>query len=130
MHNELKRESDRRARTGSITGRAVILPAIPLQWAWVTFDDCAWDLTVGHVGPMKDRYVASGIPFLRSLNIKPNQIDWQSKTVFIDKNFHAELSKSRLRPGELASPVSQRWCLRVSLLLTAPIWSSDGLFVR
>jgi type I restriction enzyme S subunit len=90
-----------KGRNRSITGRAVTLPAIPLQWAWVTFDDCAWDLTVGHVGPMKDRYVASGIPFLRSLNIKPNQIDWQSTTVFIDRNFHTELSKSRLRPGDL-----------------------------
>jgi type I restriction enzyme, S subunit len=52
-----------KGKNRSITGRAVTLPAIPLQWAWVTFDDCAWDLTVGHVGPMKDRYVASGIPF-------------------------------------------------------------------
>ena len=89
-----------KGRNRSHPGRKVELPKIPLGWAWVTFDDCAWDLTVGHVGPMKHRYVQAGIPFLRSLNVRPNRIDSQNM-VFIDDRFHKELAKSRLRPGDL-----------------------------
>lgn len=96
-----KAEIRPKGKNRSVTGIVPILPAIPPQWGWITFEDCAWDLTVGHVGPMKDRYVKKGIPFLRSLNIKPNNIEWDSNTVFIDEAFDRELLKSRLRPGDL-----------------------------
>jgi type I restriction enzyme S subunit len=74
------------------------LSSLPNGWAWLTFDQCSWDLTVGHVGPMKDRYVASGIPFLRSLNVKPNRID-VTDVVYIDSDFDQELRKSKLTTG-------------------------------
>ncbi|HLO97668.1 MAG TPA: restriction endonuclease subunit S [Fimbriimonas sp.] len=76
------------------------LPKLPRSWAWMTFADCSWELTVGHVGSMKDRYVDKGIPLLRSMNVKPNRIDLNN-VVYIDEAFHSELKKSELRGGDL-----------------------------
>ncbi|MDO6726247.1 restriction endonuclease subunit S [Cognatishimia sp. 1_MG-2023] len=87
-------------RNRSLSVQSPDLPDLPSSWAWATFNDCSWDLTVGHVGPMKDRYVDEGIPFLRSLNIRENFIDLQ-KVVYIDEKFHGELRKSEIRAGEL-----------------------------
>jgi type I restriction enzyme S subunit len=87
-------------RNRSLSVQSPDLPALPSSWAWATFNDCSWDLTVGHVGPMKDRYVDEGIPFLRSLNIRENFVDLQ-KVVYIDEKFHGELRKSEIRAGEL-----------------------------
>lgn len=56
--------------------------------------------TVGHVGPMAERYVEAGIPFLRSQNIKPNAISF-SDVKFIDEKFHSELRKSSLKVGDV-----------------------------
>lgn len=58
-------------------------------------------VTVGHVGPMKDRYQGGGIPFLRSQNVRPFQIEL-TKVAFIDEAFDSELVKSRLTPGDIA----------------------------
>ena len=58
------------------------------------------DLTVGHVGPMASEYVKIGIPFLRSLNIRPFRID-ASDIKFISRKFHERLKKSALRPGDV-----------------------------
>jgi len=49
---------------------------------------------------MKHRYVESGRPFLRSQNVRANRFDADG-LLFIPPAFHAELSKSRLRPGDL-----------------------------
>jgi type I restriction enzyme S subunit len=73
-------------------------PPLPEGWAWLKFEECSWDLTVGHVGPMKDRYARSGTPFLRSLNVKPNRIDL-ADIVYIGSDFDRELHKSRLKAG-------------------------------
>ena len=58
-------------------------------------------VTVGHVGPMKDRYQGHGIPFLRSQNVRPFQIELDG-VAFIDEEFDSELMKSRLAPGDVA----------------------------
>ncbi len=76
------------------------LVALPQSWVWLTFDECSWDMTVGHVGPMKDRYIESGIPFLRSMNVRANRVDL-SNVAYIDEAFHKELRKSEIRAGEL-----------------------------
>ena len=47
------------------------VPELPSSWTWLSAEQCAWEITVGHLGPMKDRYVNSGIPFLRS------SIEWR-----------------------------------------------------
>lgn len=59
------------------------------------------DITVGHVGSMAKRYVESGIPFLRSQNIRPFNVSL-TNVVYIDEAFHAELSKSKLAPNDVA----------------------------
>jgi len=58
-------------------------------------------MTVGHVGPMVHEYVESGTPFLRSQNIKPFQIDL-TDVKFVSSSFARRLSKSALRPGDVA----------------------------
>lgn len=59
------------------------------------------DVTVGHVGPMKTQYRESGVPFLRSQNIRPFEVSMDNAR-FIDEAFHRALKKSQLRPGDLA----------------------------
>ena len=59
------------------------------------------EITVGHVGSMKTEYKDSGIPFLRSQNIRPFEVS-MGNAMFIDKVFHRALKKSQLRPGDLA----------------------------
>jgi type I restriction enzyme, S subunit len=58
-------------------------------------------ITVGHVGPMADKYVADGVPFLRSQNITPFQLSL-ADIKFIPRDFHKKLVKSALRPGDVA----------------------------
>jgi type I restriction enzyme S subunit len=58
-------------------------------------------ITVGHVGSMAAKYQPSGVPFLRSQNVRPFQISLDN-VVYIDEAFDAALRKSRLRPGDVA----------------------------
>lgn len=57
-------------------------------------------LTVGFVGTMASQYVSSGVPFLRSLNIKQFEID-ASDMKFIGEQFNAKLSKSILKENDV-----------------------------
>lgn len=57
-------------------------------------------ITVGWVGSMADRYVDRGIPFLRTLNVKPYHISSEDMK-FIPPDFHAEIQKSRLTAGDV-----------------------------
>ena len=59
------------------------------------------EITVGHVGSMKTEYKESGVPFLRSQNIRPFEVSMEN-VMFIDETFHRALKKSQLRPGDLA----------------------------
>jgi type I restriction enzyme, S subunit len=76
------------------------LPTVPETWRWTNFDHCAWEITVGHVGPMKDRYVEEGVTFLRSQNVKPLRFVTDG-LVRIPADFHVQLSKSELLGGEI-----------------------------
>lgn len=58
-------------------------------------------ITVGHVGSMANLYKATGIPFLRSQNIRPFSVS-MSNLVYIDEEFHAALGKSSLQAGDVA----------------------------
>jgi len=62
--------------------------------------ELATEITVGYVGPMVNEYKASGVPFLRSLNVEPGRIN-TNELKFIDGTFHAKLRKSALRPGDV-----------------------------
>lgn len=77
-----------------------VLPAIPMGWSWATIEDCAERVTVGHVGPMKHQYVPSGIPFLRSQNVRENRFDPEG-LLHISPQFDGQLNKSRLSPGDV-----------------------------
>jgi type I restriction enzyme S subunit len=76
------------------------LPVLPRTWCWVSVDQVADDVTVGHVGPMRKRYVSEGIAFLRSQNVRPLRYEAEGLQ-FIPAEFHKELAKSCLRGGEL-----------------------------
>jgi type I restriction enzyme S subunit len=70
------------------------------DWKTVAIEDVAEDVTVGHVGPMADQYVVSGVPFLRSLSIEPFAVKREGLK-FISPEFHRKLRKSALRPGDV-----------------------------
>ncbi len=58
-------------------------------------------ITVGHVGPMAEKYTAEGVPFLRSQNITPFRLNLND-IKFIPPDFHEKLRKSALQPGDVA----------------------------
>lgn len=76
------------------------LPSLPRGWAWASFDQVSSRVTVGHVGPMKEEYVDSGIPFLRSQNVRENKFESEGLK-FISSEFHKKLQKSALQPSDL-----------------------------
>jgi len=71
------------------------------EWEKTTFGAVCEDITVGFVGKMADQYVTSGVPFLRSLNVRPFYFDLVN-LAYISESFHASIRKSTLRPGDLA----------------------------
>ena len=58
-------------------------------------------ITVGHVGPMAEKYTADGVPFLRSQNITAFRLHLDD-IKFIPLDFHEKLRKSALHPGDVA----------------------------
>ena len=81
--------------------KSVDLDALPEGWTWATFEQLSERVTVGFVGSMKHEYVPSGIPFLRGQNVRENRFDWEG-LLYVSPDFHRKLSKSALRPGDLA----------------------------
>ncbi len=73
----------------------------PRQRATFRLEEVCEEITVGHVGPMADKYVSDGIPFLRSQNIEAFRLRLND-VKFIDTAFDAKLKKSRLKPGDVA----------------------------
>ncbi|MCP4285604.1 MAG: restriction endonuclease subunit S [Gammaproteobacteria bacterium] len=70
------------------------------DWPIVELSDLVEDLTVGFVGSMTQEYVDSGIPFFRSKNISPYDIDWNDVR-YVSQEFHQKLKKSALKPGDV-----------------------------
>ena len=62
--------------------------------------DIAAEISVGYVGPMASQYVVEGVPFLRSLNVRPLEIVMDD-VKFISTEFHQKISKSKLTPGDV-----------------------------
>jgi len=58
-------------------------------------------ITVGHVGPMVDKYTSKGVPFLRSQNITPFRLSLED-IKYVPLDFHEKLQKSALHPGDVA----------------------------
>jgi type I restriction enzyme, S subunit len=70
------------------------------EWQDTTLGEVAAEVTVGYVGPMADQYVASGVLFLRSLNVEPFRLDLH-EVKYIGEEFHRKLQKSSLAPGDV-----------------------------
>ncbi|MCD0492636.1 restriction endonuclease subunit S [Chromobacterium violaceum] len=71
------------------------------EWPLEELVAIATEVTVGYVGPMASEYVESGIPFLRSMNIEPFQVN-QKDLKFIKPDFHSRIKKSALKPNDVA----------------------------
>lgn len=76
------------------------LGPLPSGWCWAMMGRLAHRVTVGHVGPMKNEYVSTGVPFLRSQNVREDRFDPRG-LLFISPEFHQRLAKSRLFPGDV-----------------------------
>ncbi|MDP1774468.1 MAG: restriction endonuclease subunit S [Methylobacter sp.] len=76
------------------------LPVLPEGWIWGSFEQVAERVTVGFVGSMKHQYVDSGIPFLRSQNVRENRYEPQGLK-YISQEFHQQIKKSSLVPDDL-----------------------------
>lgn len=72
------------------------------DWSRVRLGDVAEEVTVGYVGPMASEYTRSGVPFLRSQNVRPHRIDLDD-VKYVSENFHNRLRKSCLRPGDVVT---------------------------
>jgi type I restriction enzyme, S subunit len=70
-------------------------------WISTRLEDVCQRVTVGFVGSMAHEYCEGGIPFLRSQNIRPFRLDL-ADIKFIPRAFHERISKSMLRPGDVA----------------------------
>ena len=69
-------------------------------WPIVKLGDAVAEITVGYVGPMTAEYRPSGVPFLRSQNVRRLRIDTEG-LCYIGPEFHSRLAKSRLRAGDV-----------------------------
>lgn len=72
-----------------------------LGWRKTVFNEICREITVGYVGKMADQYKESGVPFLRSQNVRPLRFA-QENILYISEEFHTTIIKSRLEPGDLA----------------------------
>jgi type I restriction enzyme S subunit len=70
------------------------------DWQDTSFEGASEYITVGHVGKMSSEYVETGIPFLRSLNVRPFKFD-RANLRYISEKFHNSLAKSGLKPGDV-----------------------------
>lgn len=70
------------------------------DWREALLEELATQVTVGWVGPMAQEYQEAGVPFLRSLNVRPFRIDPEDIR-YISPEFHDRIRKSRLTPGDV-----------------------------
>ncbi|QBG96813.1 hypothetical protein EYC55_17325 [Xanthomonas oryzae] len=72
-----------------------------LTWEKTTFSEICREITVGYVGKMANQYRPTGVPFLRSQNVRPLRFSPEN-LLYISEDFHSSIGKSRLEPGDLA----------------------------
>lgn len=70
------------------------------RWPEVKLKELCNAVTVGFVGSMADEYCDEGVPFLRSQNITPFQLNLRD-IKYIPQTFHERIRKSTLRPGDV-----------------------------
>jgi type I restriction enzyme, S subunit len=99
-HNESLQKNKRKKYLQPQFPNSEKFPNLPNSWFWGSFDQISERVTVGHVGTMKNEYVSSGIPFLRSQNVRTNRFEFTGMK-FISKKFHDTLQKSMLKPNDI-----------------------------
>jgi type I restriction enzyme S subunit len=72
----------------------------PKGWKRIKLRLLSKRVVVGHVGPTSHGYVESGIPFLRTQNVRPNRINLNDLK-YIKPDFHDKLKKSQLHMGDV-----------------------------
>lgn len=70
------------------------------EWSVKALSELCEEITVGHVGSMASEYTPSGVPFLRSQNVRKGYLDLGGLK-YISPEFHERLRKSRLAPGDI-----------------------------
>ncbi|MEB2314816.1 MAG: restriction endonuclease subunit S [Xanthomonadaceae bacterium] len=70
------------------------------EWKELVFDEACEEITVGYVGKMADAYRSDGVPFLRSLNVRPFKFN-PADMRFVSAEFHQTIIKSKLQPGDV-----------------------------
>lgn len=76
------------------------LSELPEGWCWATFEQISQRVTVGYVGPMAHEYIESGVPFLRSQNVRPSR--FESKGLkYISLEFHQKIAKSAIHADDI-----------------------------
>ncbi|USQ75656.1 restriction endonuclease subunit S [Ornithinimicrobium cryptoxanthini] len=97
------------------------------EWTSVRLAEVA-AVTVGHVGPMIDEYRDSGIPFLRSLNVRPHAIEMEDLR-YIDEAFHGTLRKSALAPGDVVTVRTGKPGQTAMIPLSLPVANCSDLII-
>jgi type I restriction enzyme S subunit len=73
----------------------------PKGWELIQFSKACERITVGIVVQPASYYVDSGIPAIRSLNIKPGKIVLENLVFFSEEDNNTKLAKTKLKAGDL-----------------------------
>jgi type I restriction enzyme S subunit len=73
----------------------------PRRWPTVTFRRICERITVGIVVRPASYYVPSGVPALRSLNIRPGKIVLKDLVYFSETDNETRLAKTKLKAGDI-----------------------------
>jgi len=77
------------------------LPRLPEGWEWATVDQVTLLVTKGtSPGWQGFDYVSSGVPFIRSQNVRWGQLDL-SEIAFVEQRFNTSHSNSIIREGDV-----------------------------
>lgn len=69
-------------------------------WTTKRLGDVVTRLTNGYVGPTRDIYLESGVPYLLARHVKDNKLDFDGRT-FVSPAFNEKHKKSRLKAGDV-----------------------------
>lgn len=73
----------------------------PKEWKTIECANICERITVGIVVKPASYYVSSGVPALRSLNIKPGYISLKDLVYFSENDNNTKLAKTKLKAGDL-----------------------------